>query len=140
MKNIKNFTQKEYDDYVTLELIPELTEEYGDFDTIILKNKKIHFAKTCQSCGDLILIGKDYDLCKSIIDMEPEVIKQYLGMITGLEVIEQDECLECECFESETIDDPEIDDELDDLILEDDVDEDTELDLDEDYGDGNFED
>ena len=72
--------------------------------------------------------------------METEVIKQYLGMITGLEVIEQDECLECECFESETIDDPEIDDELDDLILEDDIDEDTELDLDEDYGDGNFED
>ncbi|RHB41807.1 hypothetical protein DW886_14715 [Enterocloster aldenensis] len=140
MKNIKNFTQKEYDDYVTLELIPELTEDYGDFDTIILKNKKIHFAKTCQSCGDFVLIGKDYDLCKSFIDMETEVIKQYLGMITGLEVIDQDECLECECFESETIDDPETDDELDDFILEDEIDEDTEVDFDEDYGDGNFED
>lgn len=138
MKNIKNFTQKEYDDYVTLELIPELIEEYGDFDTIILKNKKIHFAKTCQSCGDFVLIGKDYDLCKSFIGMEKEVIKQYLGMITGLDVIDQDDFFECECFEGETIDDPETDD--DDLILEDELDEDTELDLDEDYGDGNYED
>ncbi|WP_373261876.1 hypothetical protein [Hungatella hathewayi] len=139
MKNIKKFTQEEYDKYVTLELIPELTEDYGNFDTIILKNKKIHFAKTCQSCGDIVRIGKDYDLCKSIIDMEPEVIKQYLGMITGLEVIEQDECLECECFESETIDDPVTDDELDGFILEDEIDDDKELNLDEDYGDGNFE-
>lgn len=135
---IKRLTQKEYDDYLTLDLIPELIDEYGEFDTIIRKNKKIHFAKTCKVCGDLIPIGKDYDMCKYLLDMETEVINQYLSMITGLEVVEHDDCLECECYDSETIDDdPDTDSDV--YGSDEDLNEDTELDLDEDYGDGNYE-
>lgn len=136
MNDIKGLKQTEYDDYLTLELIPDFIEEFGKVDTIILKRKKIRFAKTCPFCGDLIILGKDYDLCQDLIDMETETTRKYIEMVTDLEVVNQDDCLECECYESDMVDDdPEAEIPQEEFESE----EDTEIDLDEDYGDGNYE-
>lgn len=136
MKNIKNLTQEEYDKYLLLTEIPELEEEYGTIHIIILKKNKIHFAQTCEICGDLKLIGKDIPLCKEVISgkVDENSIISYLESLTGLDVIKENDTVECECYEDEVDSEDEFED--DDY---DPFDEETDIDLDEDYGDGNYE-
>jgi len=135
MRNIKKMYQHEYDNYLTLEVIPELVEEFGSITTIILKNNRLQFAKTCDICGDYIVVGKEYDLCKEMLDFESDVKSRYFEILTEFDVVDQNQLIECEC---ETEKDEYFDsfDEGEEDIIED---EDSYLDLDDDYGDGNYE-
>lgn len=137
--NTKKMTQEEYDKYLVCTLIPEIKEEYGDVTTVILKGTRIHFAKTCEVCGDLILIDKDFDLCSNAKNADKDSLITYLGILTELEVVDYDELSECECFEDTIVDEEEISEESDDDYYDDwginEADE-----YDDDYGDGNYED
>lgn len=136
--NIKKMNQDEYDKYLVCTLIPEMKEEYGNVTTVILKGKKIHFAKTCEICGDLILVDKDFELCSSAKNADKDSLMTYLGILTELEVVDFDEISECECFEDVVIDNDEVLDETEDDYY-DDLGMKEEDGYDDDYGDGNYE-
>lgn len=129
--NTKKMTQKEFDEYVMLTLIPELEEEHGTLSCLIMNDKRIMFARECEVCHDLILIKEVWDLPKEIISTEESNIKTYLEILTNMDVYNLDDILECECFDDEIVD-PKEDDPNDEVLYEDDTLEDIE-DLYDDY-------
>ena len=133
MENFKTMKLSEFDNYVSLDLIPELIVEYKWIDTLILYDTHIRFAKTCKKCGDLILVGPEYNLCSELtkVDMDSKI--RYFEILTDLEIITHNQLIECECF------DDEFDYEDEDEPEEDEDCYDNYLDPDDDYGDGNYE-
>lgn len=129
MKNLKTMTQTEYDNFVSLELIPDLEDEYGEFDTLIIKDNQIQFAKICNKCGDVILLGKTFDINNKLTIIDFDSKTRYFEILTDLDVCNFYDVLECECYDKDN-------ESFYDGSNEDD---DTYLDLDEDYGDGNYE-
>ena len=67
--NTKKMTQKEFDDYMVMDLIPDVSEDEDSELVIVLTKKgKFKFAKECESCHDFILLEKEYDLPKVVVD------------------------------------------------------------------------
>ena len=119
--NMKKMTQKEFDDYMVMDLIPDVSEDEDSELVIVLTKKgKFKFAKECVSCHDFILLEKEYDLPKVVVDStQTEETKSYLEILTGLDVYDLADITECECY-----------DDMDDSI---EIDEDDEYDEDCDY-------
>lgn len=136
MKKIKNMTQVEYDNYISLELLPDLKDEYGNVDVVVLKDSSIYFARICERCGDIIPIGSTYNIYDELMKVDSDSKIRYFELLTDLDVLNGNQVLECECYEDE---DDENSDEAYEYKEEDDNNDDTYLDLDEDYGDGNYE-
>ena len=137
MKNVLSMSQNKYDHYLTEVLIPEVKEEFGDPEVIVVKKNKIRFAMECPQCGDLKFLGKDYDICNEIKKtIDTDALLSYLQSLTGLEAIKAEDAVECECEDDSDLED---DDDYGDSEDYESYEEDTDIDLDEDYGDGNYE-
>lgn len=105
---MKKLSQEEFDRLMIFELIPDLKEDYGDINYIVLTKKgKFQFAKECQECHDVILIEKEYDMATEITKTIGDDPKSYLEILTELDVVTLYEIDECECFDHEV--DPEED-------------------------------
>lgn len=135
MRNIKRMTQNEYDNYLLMDVIPDLQEEHGEFDSLILGEKCLQFARTCKKCKDLIPVGRSYKLREELVDLDSDFKTRYFEILTELEVVSQNQVLECECYD-EKDEDGECDemDEYDEL-----QNHDFYTEPDDDYGDGNYE-
>ena len=98
MNEIKHMSQEEFDKYLILSIIPEVTDEYEEPSAIILyPNKEIQFAKECELCHDYILLGNKIEIPNVLLEVKNSDVKNYLGCLTELDVFDYDEISECEC-------------------------------------------
>lgn len=101
--NMKKMQQEEFDKYLSFDLIPDLQEEYGGIDYIVLTREgKFQFAKECKECRGIILIDREYDMTAEITKISGEDSRSYLEMLTELDVAALEEIEVCECSNDET--------------------------------------
>lgn len=132
MTSTKKMTQTEFERFLTLDLIPDASEELPNISAIILKKKnKFCLAAQCENCGNYIVEKKEYELPKYI----EEDITGYLESLTGLDVLHMDEIEECDCRD-ELEDDDDYDDEDEEIVYDDDSDDDYSAE--DSYDDGNI--
>lgn len=138
-KNTKKMTQEIFDRYITLDVIPELKEEYS-VDAVVLQKTKFQFATRCNECNDLILIGDKFDMPNFF---KKTSIDSYFNSLLDMDVVWKDEAVFCECEPYEDDDEDEFienhkkkhkynENEDDDSLYGSDDDED------EDFGDGRY--
>lgn len=110
--NIKNLSQTEYERYLILDLIPELKEELNGITHLIVRKDKVSFAKECEVCGGLLVHEEKYPIALEILEETEADINEYLGLLTELEIVGEDDVMPCECYEDERIDEEDECDEL----------------------------
>lgn len=104
MDIMKNMSQEEFDKYITLTLLPEIIDEYGEPTAVITYNNRFfQFAKECSNCGDYILLGEKEKIPNSITKIKNSDARSYIGSLTELEAFDYDEISECECDSSDSM-------------------------------------
>lgn len=100
--NTKKLSQVEFDRYMILTLIPEMEEEIGLPFCIVLTGKgKFQFAKECEECHELKIMGKEYDISKEILKAGEDNVATYLETLTGIDVVRFEDITECECLDDD---------------------------------------
>ena len=110
--NIKNLSQTEYERYLILDLIPEIKEEMNEITHLIIRKDKISFAKECGICGGLLIHEAEYPISLEILEEIDADNNEYLGLVTELEIVNEDDVMPCECYEDERIEEEDESDEL----------------------------
>lgn len=94
MRIDENISQYDFDKLLIDTIIPELIDEYGKIDYIILDKKYFMFGKECDVCEDIILLGDHIKYPNFMKDID---IKKYFDSLLEFEVLEFEDTIICEC-------------------------------------------
>ena len=101
MKNTKKMSPEFFANYLTLDVFPNLEEDYV-IDTILLQKTKFQFATECPECHNYMLRGIKYDIPNFLKNVD--IYSYFDTLFEDLDVVWKKDVIQCDCPESYAFD------------------------------------